>query len=411
MEKELEVGKESVRDIISSPSSAKNNLRSLYGIPTDTKLVYAESGGITNLPMFPDDTTLIVPIFPWSELDLEKMLGPVDNLRLLIDTGRVFPIIQHPAFYKNTPHLEFLFERNTPSYFIRGLFAYAAMLGKEPNVVFTERGIPVLVDINELMSHCESRHSSWLEQSKVTEGCWEYRYRNQSIHDEALKAKLHDSLCYRYASVAVCLGRHNTDEIINTFSVKQSSDILLHLHIMFDHVMCHGVGSDFVVRPDTSDGIDFQTSKTTGVTKPHEISFSEEFHVALPKKEDGYVKGLLREEHFMRELDFSLISLESLPEYQDKISRQFSDFRKKIAKIEKSQSLVDRTVQIVLYVTSGLAALGGAATGNIPASASSVAGFIAGAKVPWLADQVAEALKGIHRNKLASYVINTSTNR
>ena len=411
IERELDVARSSTLEMNSNPGSAKSNLRTLYGINQGAKVVYSESGGITNLPMFPADTTLIIPIFPWSEADLENTLGPLDNLRSLIDTGRVFPIIQHPAFYKNSPHLDFLFERHTPSYFIRGLFAYAAILGKQPEVIFNDRGIPVLADIYELMKHCENKHSTWLEKAKGDDECWEYRYRCQTIHDEVLKTKLHDSLCYRFASVAICLGKHNTDQILESFSVKQSSEILLHLHIMFDHVMCHGAGSDFVVRPDTSDGKDFQTSKNTGVTKPHEMKFSETFHVVLPQKENDYVRALLKEEHFLRELDFSLVSPETLPQYQDKISRQFSDFRRKIAKIEKSRSFVDSTVQIVLYVTSGLVAIGGLASGNVPATVSSISGFIAGVKVPWLANQVAETLKKMHRNKLASYVINANTKR
>ena len=398
---EIEIGRSNTNEINSNPGSPKSNLRTLYGIPDDKKLVYSESGGITNLSMFPPDTTLIIPIFPWSLTDLEKMLGPFANLRLLIDSGRVFPIIQHPSFYDHTPYLDFLFERHTPSYFVRGLFAYAAILGKSPEVVFTDRGIPVLSDIEKLMRHCENTHRSWLELAKLDDNCWEYRYRVQTIRDDRLLTKLHYSLCYRYASVAICIGEHNADQILSTFPTKQSSDILLHLHILFDHVMCHGVGSDFVVRPDTSDGKDFQTSKRTGITKPHELSVAEDLSITLPHVENDYVTALLNEEHFLREMDFSLVSPETLPEYQDKILRQFSNFRKKVARIEKSRKFIEKTVQIVLYLTSGTAMFGGATEGSI-------AGIVAGLNVPWLAEVVANALNRLHRDKLASYVINSA---
>ena len=72
VERELSIGHSKTIEINSRPGLPKNNLRTLYGVPADKKFVYSESGGITNLPMFPSDTTLIVSIFPWTKNDIEK---------------------------------------------------------------------------------------------------------------------------------------------------------------------------------------------------------------------------------------------------------------------------------------------------------------------------------------------------
>lgn len=400
VEDELLTGKNLVTEIEALDGDSKTNLRHLYGLPAKTKLVYAESGGLTNIDCFPQDTTVIIPVFPWSERDLESSLGSLHRLRGLIESGRVFPIIQHPLYYVDSDHLEFLFDRRTPSYFIRGIYAYSVVLGIAPEVDRTQSGLPGLSAINRLMTHCERAHSTWLQHGKSNEACWEYRYRNQTLRDDGFYSRLHDSLCYRYASVAICIGQHNADEVISVFPAARASEILLHLHILFDHVMCHGLGSDFVVRPDTPDGADFKSTRRSGVTKAHELDVGAPLNIALPEDDDEYVRCLLQEEHFLREIDFALLSRDSLPVLQDKLSRQFSGFRNKIARLSKGKKLLEQSVQVTVYLLSTISMFSG------DGLALGAVGFIGGLKVPWLADCVAEALKKIHRDKLASYAIN-----
>lgn len=397
---ELTACKAKIQSIASVDGGAKNNLRLLYGLPSDKKVIYAESGGLTNDALFPQDAILIIPVFPWSERDLEAAVGPLPRLRELIEMGRVFPVIQHPLFYAECDHLSFLFERGTPSYFIRGLFAYSAVLGIPPEVEISDAGVPVLSQVNRLMRHCTTTHRSWLGHAMGDSACWEYRYRAHATQDQRFFSRLHSSLCYRYASVAVCIGQHNADQIISVFSPTEASRILLHLHILFDHVMCHGVGSDFVVRPNTPDGMDFKQSKQTGVTRAHELDVGRNLRLALPEKESPYVTAMLKDEHFLREIDFSLVSPENTPELQDRLSRQFADFRRKVEAVGKGKKLIEHSVQITLYVMSLAAAIGGAPLGGAIA-------VIAGLKVPWLADVIASTLERVHRDRLASYAIDS----
>lgn len=399
---ELESGRRLVKKIKKTKSSSKTNLRQLYGLSSDAKIVYAESGGLKNIDCFPNDTTLIIPIFPWSVNDLEKAVGSFNKLRGYIDSGRVVPIIQHPLYYAECDHLQFLFDKQTPSYFIRGLFAYSAILGIEPKVEINETGIPVLSNINQLMNHCNDVHLNWLQHCKSDDFCWEYRYRRQSVRDDKFFRRLHSSLCYRYASVALCIGQHNADEIISIFPTKKSSAILLHLHIMFDHIMCHGLGSDFVVRPNTSDGKDFISSKRVCVTKAHELKVGNELIISLPDEDSEYVRGLLREEHFLRQIDFSLISPETLPDLQSQLNRQFSNFRKKISNISKGKKITNWSVQISIYLLSATAIAFGSSSQQFGGAAALVGGL----KVPWLTDIVSNTMEKIYRNKLASYTIN-----
>ncbi|HAP38973.1 MAG TPA: hypothetical protein DCQ94_04350 [Nitrospira sp.] len=387
-----------VEAIANADGGPKNNLRLLYGLPSDKKVIYAESGGLANLAVFPQDAILIIPVFPWSEQDLEAAVGPLPRLRELIETERVFPVIQHPLYYTGCDHLTFLFERRTPSYFIRGAFAYSAVLGIPPNVETSDAGIPVLSQINRLMRHCASAHRAWLNFAFEHPDCWEHRYRRQTKQDEHFDNRLRSSLCYRYASVAICIGQHNADQIISVFQPREASQILLHLHILFDHVVCHGVGSDFVVRPNTPDGMDFRESNRTGITKAHELLVARDLQLTLPVEKSGYVTALLKEEHFLREVDFSLVSSENISEIQDRLRRQFAEFRNKVETVCKGKKVVQQSVEITLYGMSLASVLGGAPLGGAIA-------IIAGLKVPWLVDLIAKTLERMHRDKLAAYAI------
>ncbi|MBK7674561.1 MAG: hypothetical protein IPJ27_07190 [Candidatus Accumulibacter sp.] len=400
VDEELAACKARIQEIAKANGGPKNNLRLLYGLPEDKKVIYAESGGLANVALFPQDAILIVPIFPWSEPDLEAAVGPLPRLRELIEMGRVFPVIQHPLYYTDCDHLSFLFDRRTPSYFIRGTFAYSAVLGIPPDIETSDAGIPVLSQVNRLMRHCVAAHRNWLSHAMGDSDCWEYRYRRQTTRDQRFFNRIYSSLCYRYASVAVCIGQHNADQIISVFSPTKASQILLHLHILFDHVLCHGVGSDFVVRPNTPDGMDFKESKQTGVTRACELNVGQDLRLTLPEKESPYVTALLKEEHFLRGIDFSLLSSESIPEIQDRLSRQFADFRKKVEAVGKGKKLTQHSVQITLYVMSLAAVIGGAPLGGALA-------VIAGLKVPWLADVIADTLERVHRDRLASYAIDS----
>ena len=383
----------------------KHNLRHLYGLPTTSKLVYAESGGLSNIDSFPADTTVIIPVFPWSTSDFEDAVGSLTDFRALVDAGRVFPIVQHPLHYETCDHLAFLFNRKTPSYIVRGQYAYSAVLGIKPPVEFTDAGVPVLSKIKNLMDHCDRTHRTWLQHAIGDDTCWEYRYRNHSRRDDTFQQRLHASLCYRYSSVALCIGKHNADELLTVFPAAEASAILLHLHIMFDHMMCHGLGSDFVVRPDTPDGKDFTFSKTTEVTKPHELDVGEGFRMVLPQEKSEYVRSLLQQEHPLQGIDFHLLSPESLPELQDKLTRRFADFRKKVSTVSRGKQLTSRIVQITTYFLSCVATLESSA-----GLAGGAVGVIAASRVPWLAGGVASALAKIHRNKLASYIIGSPHN-
>lgn len=375
----------------------QHKLHQLYGLPVDSKIVYADSGGLLNLQCLPQDTTLVMPIFPWSEEELKRAICPVRQLQELIESGRIFPIIQNPHYYNGYEHLKFLFDAKAPSYFIRGAFVYASVLGVPAKMVISDKGIPTLKAIDDLMIYCCNNHSSWIKYAKRNEKCWEHRYRKNDIRDSKFYDNLGISLCYRYASVAICIGKDNADSILTTFSPTKASDILLHLHILFDHIMCHGVGSDFVIHPNTPDGRDFNISKKTGITEPHELSIVEDGQIFLPEEKNEYVECLLKEEHFLRKVNLQVITKESMPQIQSQISRQFSAFNQKVEKISKGKKLTQVSVQVTLYLLSIAAMLGEKQAGGI-------AGVIAGYKVPWLATAVANTIERMYRNRLTSYM-------
>ena len=117
------------------------------------------------------------------------------------------------------------------------------------------------------------------------------------------------------------------------------------LHILFDHFMCHGSGSDFSVHPQSSDGNDYIDSRRTGIMQLHEYSVPNTFSVDLPINPDQFTTDLLREEHFLRDINLQLHSLsldspDSIADLQAKLNEQFDTFQNRMQKVEKTKQLV-----------------------------------------------------------------------
>ena len=390
---------------LAADTSIKNDapaqrLKRLYGVPAEKKVIYAESGGLANIDCFPPDVTLVIPIFPWSDAeDLMKHIGPPAILECLVNSGKVLPIIQNPKYYEGRPHLDFLFRAKAPSSFIRGVFAFADLLHLDPVFEFTKMGGPVLRDIYVLMDNCENNHQEWLANAMDDSRCWEYRYRHETLRDERFDGRFREGLLYRYASVAVCIGKHNADQIIRVFKPRKASDVLLHLHILFDHVICHGFGSDFVVRPATPGGNDFIVSQKTGITSRHEYPLSDDLTVSIPERETSYVRGLLAEEHFLREINFDRVTKESLPALQDQLRRQFETFNRKVERL-KGMRYIRNRYRITLYAALIGAGWAGAGLPGI------LSGTGTGLILSSIADGISTWMERLEQRKLASYLIN-----
>ena len=243
-------------------------IRLLCGFPTSCsnggELAYAESGGLDNLYMRPN-LNYVVPVFPWSEQELKKHVGDMNELRALVDEGRLFPVVQLPSYYKGMKHLEWLFEGGTriPSYFIRSSYVQAAVLGRDVAEVRKEKdGNWYLTDVFQLTQRCPIE---WLNAAKRDDKCWEYRYRAARAEDRRdgnFWERVDVNLRYRYASVALFAGEEATNWVIeNCGDYRTASTILLHLHVFFDHVLTQAACCDFVVRPETNGGGDFMAAK------------------------------------------------------------------------------------------------------------------------------------------------------
>jgi hypothetical protein len=402
---ELQKGQE-LLSRLDSNATLQTRLRSLYGIDKCLDTIYAESGGLQNIHYFPNKL-VIIPILPYrTEAELENSIGDISQLRSAIDSGQVYPIIQNPLYYKELPHLNFLFAANAPSYFIRGLYAYAAILGLEPTIECSElTGTPVLKAIAIHMSYCESNHRQWLQQAVDTPSSWEYRYRQIGVQnqDQVFLNRLRQSLCYRYASVSIILGQGVTDRIINSFPHRDASRILLHLHILFDHFICHGAGADFVVHSQSPEGTDYIDSGRTGIMQLQKYSIPSTFSVDLPDNPDQFTKNMIREEHFLREIDVKLHSLSldspaSVAELQATLNQQFDIFQNRMQQVRKTKHMVKHTFEFSLLVLGFSEILGGSTT-------LGMAKIVAGLKVPWLVDVVANTCELLFRHRLANYII------
>jgi ferredoxin-fold anticodon binding domain-containing protein len=397
-------------DIIESVDddrSTRQELKRLYGVPDDSKTIYCASGSFDhNVSVLGPDKTFVIPVFPYRKKEnLEKEVSSIPKLiRESVDSKRILPVIQHPEYYTDLPHFQPIFSSvRPPCYFIRGQYAYSILLDLDPEMVESSMGTPLLADTYRLRQECLDKHESQIEQVFDHESCWEYRWRQQARRDDDFYNRLQNSLAYRYASVSLCIGQKAVDDVLEIFDPVPAWRLLLYLHIIFDHVITHGFGSDYAVSPLTNEGSDFYRLK-------NQISFGlrHSFHkvrTKLPSEVDSYIDEFLRENHFLVDFDINNLEPENIQEKRKKVDARIKKYKKNVKKIENKQEMITRVLSISFLATGA----------QQVAANQAVEGFLTMAtgsdeitKLPsWISSHVINALKKIQRKSLGTYLIDT----
>lgn len=388
-------------------ASIAERLRMIYGAPIDKEIIYCETGGIENLENYPKDKTIVLTVFPYKNTKLfEKHLGSFKRFLENSETReRIIPVVQSPLYYEGLDHLKPLFEEiHAPSYFVRGQFAYATIMGEEyPELSLNRIGGSSLTSVVSLMEKCSDKHMIWLEKAFSDSDCWESRYRKiGALKKEA--SRLKESLKYRYASVAYCLGEDITDEIIYSFEYKIAAKILLQLHILFDHVIAHGFGSHFSIDKNSHEGKDFYESKL-GLVRRIEHYLCQDIGMLIPTEKNDYYKSLLSYEHPLQGIRLDTLKEEDFSEISMRIRSQFDNFRKKVMKLERTKTFTKRTFTISLLLAAGL--IGGECPAlGVALGATGIE--IKNIKVPeWLYEGTVGTLKRLYKHKLAFFLLNS----
>ena len=382
------------------------DLGGLYDFPKNSRLVYAESGGLHNADIFSCDTAIIIPVFPWSETETEKNIGPVARLEKLVKDGRVLPVIQHPPLYEGHSHLKFLLDRGTPSFLHRGPYAYAALRGmKSPKLeTRSEANISIanLKEILALQDHCKREHASWLAITSSKPSFAEYRYKGNPVYSGS-QAYSSTSILYRYATVAFYLGSDVTDKIICTFSPDLSSAILLQLHVLIDHVICHGLCSDFVVHATKQQDELHFFSPERSVTRLQEFDIERELTVCL-LPQGGHDSDWPKEatdQHFLKDFDFAKLKPGNVAYWRALLRKQVDQYNSVVESRGRKTGQRPKRVRLGLRVYL---------SPDDPLQQArpqeAVDHEIEGKSVPWLFKKLSEVWATIHcRRRLGSYTI------
>ncbi len=406
-EKEIEACRSLFTNEKFKSAPISDRLRMIYGAPLDREVIYCETGGIENLENYPEDKVIVLTVFPYKKTELfEKHLGSLDRfLEKSENKNRIIPVVQSPLYYESLDHLKPLFEEiAAPSYFVRGQFAYATIMGEEkPELSLNRIGGSSLTSVVNLMDRCASKHGVWIEKSFANSECWESRYRKIGALRKGSN-RLRESLKYRYASVAYCLGEEVTDEIVETFDYKLAAKILLHLHILFDHVIAHGFGSHFSVYKNSDEGKDFYESKF-GLVKRIEQYLCRDIEMLIPTEKDEYYKDLLRYEHPLQDIRLDNLQESNFEEISMRIRAQFGSFRKKVEKLEKKKTITKRAFTISLLLMGGIIGRTNPALGvAVGATGVEIKDF----KVPeWLFEATVGALERLYKHNLAFFLLNS----
>ncbi len=229
-----------------APLSAK--IRRLYSIPAKKKTLYYDSPVTTqNLVWPPEDRTLVVPVFKNAHQNsFERNFGPTRRFFRQCEDGRLFPVIQNPVSYSGLEYISPLFTQfNSPATYIRGAFVYALIFGLDPrDIVFRSNGVPLMRRMHELVDRCGTDHHKWIRRGMKDKQFWETFYQKNEDRTPEFDVRLREGLLYRYASVAMFIGEACADELVRLETKSGSGDSLLSLHLLFDHMLCHGFLSD-----------------------------------------------------------------------------------------------------------------------------------------------------------------------
>ena len=410
-EKELDSCRALFADEQFKSASVADRLRMIYGAPLDREVVYCETGGIENLENYPDDKTIVLTVFPYKKTELfERHLGSLERfIEKSEKKNRIIPVVQSPLYYEGLDHLKPLFEElAAPSYFVRGQFAYATIMGEDsPELTINKIGGSSLTSIVNLMDKCASIHAAWIDRSFSNSECWESRYRRIGALEKESN-RLKESLKYRYASVAYCLGEEITDEIILTFDYVLAARILLHLHILFDHVIAHGFGSHFSVDKNSDEGRDFYESKL-GLVRGLEQYLCRDLEMLVPTEKDEYYKKLLMYEHPLQGIRLDDLKESDFEEISMRIRAQFESFRKKVEKLERKKTLTKRLFTISLLLMGGIIGKVNPALGIAVGSTGVETKEF---KVPeWLFEGTVGTLEKLYKHNLAFFILNSKWER
>lgn len=410
--KEIEFCKSLFQDESFMHAPISDRLRMIYGAPLDKEVIYCETGGIENLENYPEEMTVVLTVFPYKKKSLfEKHIGSFERfLEKSAGNKRIIPVVQSPLYYEKINYMEPLFsEIRAPSYFVRGQYAYATIMGEDnPELAQNRVGGSSLVSVVNLMDLCQRHHHKWLGCSVKDSDCWESKYRRIGSIGEHGVTRIRESLKYRYASVAYCLGKDVVDEIIETFDYKLASRILLHLHILFDHVIAHGFGSHLSVEQNSDEGRDFSESKFN-IVRNTERLLCQNVEMLVPVEKDDYYRDLLKYEHPLAGIRLDSLKKSDMQEVSTRIQAQFENFRRKLQRLEKKKKITKRMFTISLFLLGSFVA-----QENLPLGAALAASGIEvkDFRVPeWLYEGTVGTLQRLYKHNLAFFLLNSCWNR
>jgi len=316
-------------------------LKTLYGIDPKRRIVCCESGGIENLDGFGKDTLVLMPLTLYKDLDdfkTQMACGIDEFLRLCLEERRVIPILQSSGWYEGREFLEPVFrEVKPPSAFAAGNYVLATLLDMNSVELAREDGVPILDKAVDHMRYAKKEHDSWLDQiaTDKKQRAWEYGWKGNDPGKNTL-SRLRHRLAFRYASVAACIGRDETDYLISSYDPYQSANILLHLHYIFDHLFTKGLGEDYSIGT-ASAAIDEYLGVRTNVLESLELPmpFRVKTRLAKPSERPREVRDAWRELDPMRHID-------QLREFRGDAEKFQQKCKEIQALVESAQNKIDK---------------------------------------------------------------------
>ena len=397
---------ESVINSFDDDKSTRDKLKELYSASKDKETIYCESGDLDDsISLLGPDKEFIYPIFPYRHArNLESDIAPLKRIiKENKQEQRILPIIQHPEYYVDQPHLRyFLEEVSPPSYFLRGQYAYSILLDIEPNMTDSMLGMPQLTKIEELKTKCLRGYEDELDNLIDIESCWEHRWKRQDRRgSEEFRERLRNSLSYRYASVSLCIGEKAVDEIIEIYETEKAWKILLYLHIIFDHVITHGFGSDYSVSSNNNKGVDFLNIKDT-ISENIRCSVTD-ITVRKPTSINDYFRNFLEESHFLIDFDMESIDIDSIEDSRNEITHRVKNYNRKVETMYEYNEMSKNVLSISLLSIGTYQIMMGEAP-------TSVLGVILNddriSQLPIsISDAIVDGLKKIEKKNLKNYII------
>jgi len=341
--------------------SLKELMNAIYGIERDDNYTsFVNSGNVKKISLI---SKPIVAIFPFNtERDFIRYYQTTPKeMQRLVKEGIVFPLAQPVSRYAKLDYAHQIIKLKPKDYFIRSQYFYS-ILFDECIELETRKGLFLSRSIASLFDKAYGNKKLMNAVLDEFENTREYYDRGKFRSKAEKIRRIKENIAYRYASVAIFIGEDATDFILESLKTNESLDLLLDLHIIFDHFLTQGLlrdmhdESQFYLR-DSFKKVKKIGGWMTNLFNSYSQKLAENISITLIAKPtvDEIIKAHDARLFFeLPSIKSDQVTLEQIKDLKAELEMKASEINRGIEKIDAKKKKVNELITITSFILSGI---------------------------------------------------------